>query len=208
LTSTFSIRPQLAISLDVTHAQQPGSGPDNDPRVGSGPCIARGANVHPVVFEKLRAAAVEGAVPHHVTVYGGNTETNAWMMQVAGEGVPTGLLELPLRYMHTSVETVHLEDITQLAELLRRFVAALTPEDATALQGETYSRVAPRAKASSTAKAKRPPAARARVKRATVQRLAARASGNKARRVTAKSSRRGTTKALRRNTTRAKKKSR
>src|SRR5581483_11560155 len=60
---------------------------------------------------------------------GSNTGTNAWMMQVAGEGVPTGLVELPLRYMHTSVETVQLDDIARAADLLRVFIAALSRED-------------------------------------------------------------------------------
>lgn len=140
LTSTYSIRPHLAICLDVTHAQQPGLNQDHEPRVGEGPCIARGANVHPYVFEKLRAAATREAIPHHITVYGGDTQTNAWMMQVTGEGVPTGLVEIPLRYMHTSVETIHLQDVALTAELLRAFVTALTLDDAQTLQGEKFVR--------------------------------------------------------------------
>jgi endoglucanase len=140
LTSTFRIRPHLAICLDVTHAQQPGLHDDAAPRVGAGPCIARGTNVHPFVFEKLRAAAARAAIPHQVTVYGGDTETNAWMMQVAGEGAPTGLVEIPLRYMHTPVETIHPTDVANMAELLRAFVEALTPQDANVLQGETFVR--------------------------------------------------------------------
>lgn len=142
LTSTFAIRPQVAICLDVTHAQQPGLHAENDPRVGFGPCIARGANVHPVVFEKLRTAANRETIPHHITVYGDDTQTNGWMMQVAGEGVPTGLVEIPLRYMHTSVETIHLRDVAGMAELLRVFVTGLTVEDTDAFQGETFVRAA------------------------------------------------------------------
>lgn len=142
LTSTFAIRPQVAICLDVTHAQQPGVHAENDPRVSFGPCIARGANVHPVVFEKLRTAANRETIPHHITVYGDDTQTNGWMMQVAGEGVPTGLVEIPLRYMHTSVETIHLRDVAGMAELLRVFVTGLTVEDTDAFQGETFVRAA------------------------------------------------------------------
>lgn len=139
-TSTYAIRPQLAICLDVTHAQQPGLHHEYAPRVSFGPCIARGANVHPVVFEKLRAAATREAIPHHITVYGDDTQTNGWMMQVAGEGVPTGLVEIPLRYMHTSVETIHLDDVTHTAELLADFVSGLTLHDAEDLRGETFVR--------------------------------------------------------------------
>lgn len=140
LTSTFAIRPQLAICLDVTHAQQPGFNEDYAPRVGEGPCIARGANVHPVVFEKLHQAAVRKVIPHQITVYGDDTQTNGWMMQVTGEGVPTGLVEIPLRYMHTSVELIHLDDVARTAELLTEFVTSLANEDAVALQGEHFER--------------------------------------------------------------------
>lgn len=139
-TSTYAIRPQLALCLDVTHAQQPGLHQDHASRVSFGPCIARGANVHPVVFEKLRAAANRETIPHHITVYGDDTQTNGWMMQVAGEGVPTGLVEIPLRYMHTSVETIHLEDVAHTAELLAHFVTGLTLQDAEDLQGERFVR--------------------------------------------------------------------
>ncbi|HZQ07673.1 MAG TPA: M42 family peptidase [Anaerolineae bacterium] len=129
LTSTFKIQPQIAICLDVTHAQQAGLNEEQLPRLKEGPCIARGANIHPYVFEKLQQAATREQIPHQITVYGSNTGTNAWMMQVAGEGVPTGLVELPLRYMHTSVETVQLDDIARAAELVRVFIASLGHED-------------------------------------------------------------------------------
>lgn len=141
LTSTRAIQPDIAICLDVTHAHQPGLNDDAAPLARQGPCIARGANVHPVVFEKLRQAALRGAIPHQITVYGDDTETNAWMMQVTDAGVPTGLVEIPLRYMHTSVETIHLDDVARMAELLSTFVGALESQDALAFQGETFVRV-------------------------------------------------------------------
>jgi putative aminopeptidase FrvX len=143
LTSAFHIRPHIAICLDVTHAQQPGLNDAAAPRSGSGPCIARGANVHPFVFEKLRDAAAGASIPYQITVYGGDTETDAWMMQVAGEGVATGLLEIPLRYMHTSVETIHLDDVAHMAEHLRVFAASLDNADARKVQGERFVRPAP-----------------------------------------------------------------
>lgn len=152
LTSTYAIRPDVAICLDVTHAQQSGLYSDADPRVSFGPCIARGANVHPMVFEKLRAAAASETIPHHITVYGDDTQTNGWMMQVAGAGVPTGLVEIPLRYMHTSVETIHLQDVAGMAELLRVFVTTLALEDITAFLGETFVRAAPLQKTRPAAK--------------------------------------------------------
>jgi endoglucanase len=144
-TAAYAIQPQLAICLDVTHAQQVGLSDDALPHVGQGPCIARGANVHPFVFEKLRQAALRESIPHHVTVYGDDTETNAWIMQVTGDGIPTGLVEIPLRYMHSSVETIALPDVARVAELLRVFASNLNADDARALQGESFTRAPKRA---------------------------------------------------------------
>jgi endoglucanase len=140
LTSTYAIQPQIAICLDVTHGLQPGLSDEAAPGVSRGPCIARGANIHPFVFDKLRVVAEQGELKHQVTVYGGNTETNGWMMQVAGAGVATGLVELPLRYMHTSVETIHRDDVAGMAELLSAFAGTLDLEDASALEGERFVR--------------------------------------------------------------------
>src|SRR5581483_4780082 len=177
LTSTFRIRPQLALCLDVTHAQQPGASQDDEPQLGRGPCIAGGANAHPLVYDKLRQVAVRAAIPHQLTVYGGNTETNSWMMQVAAGGVPTCLIEIPLRYMHTPVEVLQLDDVMNAAALLSGAIASLTLEDAEALEGEHFVRApapaAPRPAAAPRRAARRAPrrssahrAARAKPRRA------------------------------------------
>lgn len=139
-TSTAQIRPQLALALDVTYATQPGVADANVGALGQGPCIARGAHIHPFVHRRLVQTAQRAGIPYRVTVYGGDTKTDAGMMQVTAAGVPTGLVELPLRYMHTSVEMVHLEDLARAAELLRAFALSLDRADAEALPGETYTR--------------------------------------------------------------------
>ncbi len=145
-TAAYAIQPHIALALDVTYAQQAGMNDDALPQTGQGPGIARGANIHPVVFEKLRQAAQRHAIPHQITVYGGSTATNAWAMQVTGGGIPTGLVEIPLRYMHSSVETIALSDLAHTANLLRAFAADLAADDARALQGETFTRVSARQK--------------------------------------------------------------
>lgn len=139
-TAAYAIQPHIAICLDVTHARQVGLSDDALPEAGQGPGIARGANVHPFVFDKLRQAARRRALPHQITVYGSDTETNAWIMQVTGDGIPTGLVEIPLRYMHSAVETIALSDIARAAELLQEFAAQLNADDARALRGETFVR--------------------------------------------------------------------
>lgn len=153
-TAAYAIQPHIAICLDVTHAQQVGLHDDALPQAGAGPCIARGANIHPFVFEKLRQTARQKNIPHQITVYGGDTETNAWMMQVTGDGIPTGLLEIPLRYMHSSVETIALPDVAQLAELLTAFATNLNADDARALQGETFTRASAKPRAARKTKSR------------------------------------------------------
>lgn len=141
LTSTFQIKPELAIAIDVTYAEQPGVPDVNVAHLGEGPNIAMGANIHPFVHRRLVDAATSHAIPYRVSVYAGDTQTNAWMMQVVAEGVPTGLLEIPLRYMHTSVEMLNLNDLERTAELIKESVASLKASDHQALQGETFVRV-------------------------------------------------------------------
>lgn len=145
-TAAYAIQPQLAICLDVTHARQVGLNDAALPEAGQGPCIARGANIHPFVFEKLRQAALGLTIPHQVTVYGGDTQTNGWIMQVTGSGIPTGLVEIPLRYMHSSVETIAPPDVAHAVEILRAFASNLKADDARALQGETFLRAPARLK--------------------------------------------------------------
>lgn len=145
-TAAYQIQPRLAICLDVTHAQQVGLNDEQLPRAGAGPCIARGANIHPYVLKKLRDAASRANIPHQITVYGDDTETNAWMMQLTGDGIPTALIETPLRYMHSSVETIDVSDVARVAELLCAFAENLTRADADALQGEMFVRAPQRKK--------------------------------------------------------------
>ncbi len=140
-TSAYAIQPQIAICLDVTFAQQADLFDEDLVHAGGGPGIARGANVHPYVFEILRQAALRESIPHQITVYGDDTQTNAWMMQETADGIPTGLVEIPLRYMHSPVEIVSVSDIAHTAQLLRALAASLNVQDARALQGEIFVRV-------------------------------------------------------------------
>jgi endoglucanase len=135
-TTTFEIHPDIAVALDVNHADQPGVSEPNVTPLREGPGIARGPNIHPLVHERLVATAAENEIPHRVTVYPGATGTNAWAMQIVAEGIPTGLIDLPLRYMHTSVETLCLDDLERSARLLAHFAASLDEQVASALRGQ------------------------------------------------------------------------
>ena len=124
-TSTFAITPTVGIALDVTFGTQPGVSDAETMEVGKGPAIALGPNIHPAVFERLEEAAKEQEIPYQVDPIPAATGTDAWAMQVTRAGVPTGLISIPLRSMHTSVETLSLKDIQRAGRLLAHFIAGL-----------------------------------------------------------------------------------
>lgn len=125
-TSAFTLNPALGIAIDVTHA----SSPDTKVAIelGKGPAIALGANIHPAIYRQLVDTAQATRLPFQVEPTPGRSGTDAWAMQVSQAGVPTGLLSIPLRYMHTSVETLDLQDVVFSGKLLAYFIASL-PED-------------------------------------------------------------------------------
>lgn len=126
--SAYTLNPDLAIAIDVTHASTLDTKGTVECELGKGPAIALGPNIHPVVYEELVKAAQENRIPYQVEPVPGRTGTDAWAIQVVQAGVPTGLLSIPLRYMHTSVETIDLRDVVLTGKLLAYFIAGL-PED-------------------------------------------------------------------------------
>ena len=128
MTSAFGLDPQLAIALDVTFGKQHD---DTDPGtfdLDKGPAIALGPNFHPHVVERLIAAAKAEEIPFQREPVPGSSGTDAWGIQVAREGIPTGLIEVPLRYMHQPVETAAIGDVERAGRLLASFVARLEPD--------------------------------------------------------------------------------
>jgi putative aminopeptidase FrvX len=127
-TSTFSVRPDLAVVVDVTHATDAPGVEEKElgsHDLGSGPVIYRGATLSPRVFELLAATAEEAGIEHTVGATGSSTGTDADAVQFARSGVPTGLVCIPLRYMHSPVEMVDLDDLEGAVELIAAFAARL-----------------------------------------------------------------------------------
>lgn len=128
-TSAFAVEPDLAIVIDVTHAtdapgideKELGSHP-----LGSGPVIFRGATLSPKMFELLVETAEEAGIEHTVGATGNSTGTDADGVQFARSGIPTGLVSIPLRYMHSPVEMVDLTDLEATVELIAAFATRLT----------------------------------------------------------------------------------
>jgi len=90
-----------------------------------GPAIASGPNVHPVMERWLLEVADRWEIPHQREFIPGRSGTDAWAIQVARSGIPTGLLSIPLRYMHTVVELLTVGDVERTGRLLAAFVASL-----------------------------------------------------------------------------------
>lgn len=119
--TAFDIYPDMAIAIDVCHAVTPDNS-KNAFDAGSGTVITIGPNIHPRIADKLFEIAKKYDIKTSTDVDSGDTGTDAWAIQVARSGVPTGLLSIPLKYMHTSVETMDMKDWEATVSLLERFV--------------------------------------------------------------------------------------
>src|ERR1700759_4008652 len=129
-TSAFALEPDVAIVVDVIFAtDQPGIelGPMTKHPLGSGPVIARGTVLHPRVTDLLIDIAEENEFPFTLESLGGSTGTDADAVHASRTGVPTAVVSVPLRYMHSPVELVSLADIQVAAELIAAFAKRLEP---------------------------------------------------------------------------------
>lgn len=125
-TSPFSVRPDLAIAVDVTFARGPGVNSDYRAfGLGKGPVLGWGPNIHPALFKVFKNLAERLDIPHAVEVMPRHSGTDAFAMQVVAEGIPTMVVSLPLRYMHTPVEVISLKDIQRAGHLLAEFITSL-----------------------------------------------------------------------------------
>jgi len=130
-TSAYGIHPAVGVAVDVCHATDtPGNDKKlvGDTRLGSGPVVFRGPNINPHVFDRLAEAARNTEIPVQVRGVPRATGTDANAMQLSREGVATGLLGIPNRYMHSPVEVVSLDDLERAARLLAEFCARVTTQ--------------------------------------------------------------------------------
>jgi len=124
-TSAFELRPTLAVAIDVTFASSPGSPSHKTFPMGKGITLCWGPNIHPGVFEAFKNLATRLEIPYSVEVTPRHSGTDAYGLQVAAEGIPTMVVSIPLRYMHTPVEMISMKDVMRLGRLLAEFAACL-----------------------------------------------------------------------------------
>jgi endoglucanase len=130
-TAAYAINPTVGIAVDVCHATDT---PGNDKKqvgetkCGGGPVLFRGPNISPRVFDLLEETAKTHNIPIQIRGVPRATGTDANAIQISREGVACGLIGIPNRYMHSPVEVIHLDDLSNAAKLLAEFCAAVNAE--------------------------------------------------------------------------------
>jgi endoglucanase len=126
--SAFEIRPTIAIAVDVTWARGPGASDWCTFPLGKGPTIVMGPNIHPALHKTIQTLADHLEIPYSLEYTPTHSGTDGYATQITMEGIPTLVLGLPLRYMHTPVEVVAIKDIERLGRLLAEFISGLAPD--------------------------------------------------------------------------------
>lgn len=118
MPGAYAVNPEAAIIVDVTHGKTPDASKAKTLAMNGGAAIGVGPNMARSVSDKLEELAAAHKIPYQLEVMSGRTGTNAWNIQVSREGVATGVLSLPLKYMHTPVEVIDLRDAESIVELI------------------------------------------------------------------------------------------
>lgn len=130
-TSAYNLDPDVAIVIDVTHATDH---PDADVRgqgkvkLGGGPAFARGSAAHPAVYQGLVEAARAEDMPFHTEIAPARSGTDADAIARVRAGIPTGIVSIPNRYMHSPNEVVSLTDVEHCSRVIAAFTRRLGSE--------------------------------------------------------------------------------
>lgn len=125
LTSAFQLRPALAVAIDVTFGSGPGSSGHKTFPIGKGLTLGWGPNIHPALYQAFKDLADRLEIPYKMEAMPVNSGTDAMALQITAEGIPSMVVSIPLRYMHTPVEMVAMKDIRRTGRLLAEFAAQL-----------------------------------------------------------------------------------
>ena len=127
-SSAFQLRPQIAIVVDGTFAKGPGANGWQTHPLAKGVGLCIGPNMHPFLHKKLKELAERREIPWFLDVTSAHSDTDAFPIQITAEGIPTALVEFPIRYLHTPVESVSVKDIHRAGRLMAEFIVSLEPD--------------------------------------------------------------------------------
>lgn len=122
--SAYAIHPDIGIAIDVCQGDTPSVPEHRTTFLGKGPTMTVGSTIHPKIASGLEKAAREIGVNLQQKVAPAGTGTDAGVLHVSRDGVATGLISIPQRYMHTSVETLSIRDVEDAGRVLARFIAS------------------------------------------------------------------------------------
>lgn len=128
LTAAYKVQPDIAIAIDGTFAAQLGGNDDETFKLGEGPTLGRGPNFHPLLVKHAREVAKDEEFKHQIEVLPGDSGTDAWVIQVSREGVPSLLFSIPMRNMHTPVEVIDVRDVRRAGRWMAALIARMGPD--------------------------------------------------------------------------------
>ena len=123
-TAAHRVQPDEAVVLDVSFADGVGISPLDCGNMGKGAMIGYSPVLERKISKKLTRLAQDHKIPYQIEVMDGHTGTNADAVSLVGNGIPTGLVSIPLRNMHTDVETVDLSDLKSVCDLIEHYIRA------------------------------------------------------------------------------------
>lgn len=124
-TSAYQLRPTIAVAVDVTFGKGTGSGGYQTFPIGKGVTLGMGATVHPYLRKRFKEVAERFEIPVATDIMPDYSYTDADALQLTAEGIPTMVVSIPQRYMHTPVELIAIKDIQRAGRLLAEFIASL-----------------------------------------------------------------------------------
>ncbi|MDD5952503.1 MAG: M20/M25/M40 family metallo-hydrolase [Oscillospiraceae bacterium] len=120
-TAAYAVRPTEALIIDVTFGDQPGVPAEKTGKLGAGPMIGIAPSLNRAMKDHLFQIAKDQQLPYQIEVMGGSTGTNADNIGLSRNGIPTAMLSIPLRYMHTPAEVIDTNDVATVAAFLTAY---------------------------------------------------------------------------------------
>ncbi len=122
VTSAFALGADEAICVDVSFGDFPGVSPAESGKLGNGPMLGNSPILDRALTSALKAAAEKLGISYTNEVMGGKTSTDADVVSISKEGIPTALVSIPLRNMHSSTEVVDTADIESAAKVIAEYI--------------------------------------------------------------------------------------